>query len=373
MDFGIMFFSSADRETGGAKYRMVLEATRFADARGFGSVWIPERHFHAFGGLFPNPSVVCAALAALTDRLRIHSGSVVSPLHHPVRIAEEWAVVDNLSGGRVSLSFASGWNVNDFIFFPERYRQRRKLMYEQIETVRELWRGGTLVQTNSFGKEIEIAVYPKPVQAELPVWITSSGSPETIADAGAMGANLLTHLEDQDIDTLGEKIKGYREALGRHGHDPGHGKVGLMLHTYLGGDAEKVKAKVREPMRRYLKTAVTLEQKAAEGGGTVSGGFHLEPHEIKENVMEELLDAAFERYFHTAALMGTPSQCIERVWRLREIGVDEIACLIDFLDDPNDVLEGLTYLDELRIACTPEHGARVAESAKCAFMDELET
>ena len=66
-----------------------------------GDVWTPERHLHAFGGLFPSSSVISAALAASTQRIRIRAGSVVLPLHSPIRVAEEWSVVDNLSTGRV--------------------------------------------------------------------------------------------------------------------------------------------------------------------------------------------------------------------------------------------------------------------------------
>ena len=68
---------------------------------GFKAVWTPERHFHAFGGLYPNPAVTSAAVAAITTRVRVRAGSVVLPLHNPIRVAEEWAVVDNLSQGRV--------------------------------------------------------------------------------------------------------------------------------------------------------------------------------------------------------------------------------------------------------------------------------
>ena len=102
----LMFFSADEAETKEDRYRFVREASRIADARGFEAVWIPERHFHRFGGLFPNPAVVAAAIASETRHIRIRAGSVVLPLHDPIRVYEEWAVVDNLSRGRVDLSFA---------------------------------------------------------------------------------------------------------------------------------------------------------------------------------------------------------------------------------------------------------------------------
>jgi len=77
-----------------------------------------ERHFHRFGGSYTNPSVTSAIIAAVTNRIAIRAGSVVLPLHDPIRVAEEWSIVDNLSGGRVGMAIASGWHVDDFVFAP---------------------------------------------------------------------------------------------------------------------------------------------------------------------------------------------------------------------------------------------------------------
>ena len=88
---------------------------RFADQNDFTAVWLPERHFHAVGGFSPNSSLLAAALARETTRLQLRGGSVVLPLHHPVRVAEEWSLVDNLSNGRAAIFIATGWH-------PERFR-----------------------------------------------------------------------------------------------------------------------------------------------------------------------------------------------------------------------------------------------------------
>jgi natural product biosynthesis luciferase-like monooxygenase protein len=372
MDFGLMFFFSVDEHARSNKYRLLIEAARFADEHGFCCVWTPERHFHKFGGLFPNPAVTAAALAMITRRLQIRAGSLISPLHDTLRIVEEWAVVDNLSGGRAAISFGSGWNVNDFVLFPDRYAARHAVMYEQIETVKRLWAGGQVALTNSLGHEIEVTTYPAPVQAELPIWLTSSGNVETFVTAGRLGANLLTHLIGQDLTLLAEKIARYRAARAEHGFDPDGGKVSLMLHTFLGADRDRVKSRVREPFREYLRSAVSLEEVAARGGGVISGGHKIEPHDIPPGVLEELLDLTFERYFQTAALMGTVEDCRRLVLQLADIGVDEIACLIDFLDDHDAVMESLGHLATLRASVTAEAARRSSDAALSAFMDDLE-
>lgn len=350
MDFGLMFFSSAASAGEAGKYGLLIEAAKFADEHGFCAVWTPERHFHEFGGLFPSPAVVSAALAMVTRNVQIRAGSLISPLHQAIRIAEEWSVVDNLSNGRVAISFGSGWNVDDFLLFPERYTSRHAVMYQQMETVRRLWRGEEMVFENSFGKPVQVALHPRPVQPELPVWVTSSGNAETFVSAGVQGANVLTHLIGQTIDQLAGKVERYRAALREHHGDAARGKVTLMLHTHLGTDQGEVKARVRTPLREYLRSAVRLEQLAAEGGGAISGGHRIEAHEISPEVLDELLDVTFERYVETASLIGTPASCEPLLWKLEETGIDEIACLVDFLDDPAAVLAGLPYLAELREA-----------------------
>src|SRR5438045_2547549 len=100
LSFSLYFFSDDGSKDSADKYRLVLESAKFADRNGFSAVWTPERHFKDFGGLYPNPSVLSAALAMITERVQIRAGSVALPLHHPVRVAEEGSVVDNLSNGR---------------------------------------------------------------------------------------------------------------------------------------------------------------------------------------------------------------------------------------------------------------------------------
>ncbi|HEY5645172.1 MAG TPA: LLM class flavin-dependent oxidoreductase, partial [Pseudomonadales bacterium] len=114
LDMGLFMWGNDDAP-GAAKYRLLMEGARYFDENGFAAVWTPERHFHAFGGPYPNPAVTGAAVAAITKNVKIRAGSCVVPLHHPVRIAEEWSVVDNLSRGRAAISVATGWHPQDFV------------------------------------------------------------------------------------------------------------------------------------------------------------------------------------------------------------------------------------------------------------------
>ena len=124
-----LFMWGNDDAAGPAKYRLLIEGAKYFDENGFAAVWTPERHFHAFGGPYPNPAVTGAAVAAVTKNVKIRAGSCVVPLHHPIRIAEEWAVVDNLSNGRVEIAAASGWNPNDFVLRPESHANSKQVMF----------------------------------------------------------------------------------------------------------------------------------------------------------------------------------------------------------------------------------------------------
>ena len=367
MDFGLMFFAGSDRPGGGDRYSLVRRAAQFADRSGFRAIWTPERHFHEFGGLFPNPSVVGAALAVITERLQIRAGSLISPLHDPIRIAEEWSVVDNLSNGRVAISFGSGWNADDFVFHPDRYQARQARLYRDIEEVTRLWRGETVVRENGAGAAISVHVHPRPVQSTLPIWVTSSGHVDTFVSAGRIGANLLTHLIGQTLEQLAEKIRRYREARAAGGFDPRAGTVSVMLHTFIGPDLDEVVRIVKAPFCEYLRSAVRLEERAAAGGGAISGGHRIEPHAISGEAMADLLELTFQRYLRTASLLGTVESCKAMVWRLEACDVDEIACLIDFGPSDEHVMASLLEVDVLRRAC----GAGMGAAAEAALLRDF--
>lgn len=355
VDFGLFYFGSMAGQGTEDPYRLLMEGAKFADRNGFSSVWTPERHFHDFGGLFPNPSVLGAALAEATEQIGIRAGSVVSPLHHSARVAEEWAVVDNLSDGRVGLSFASGWQPEDFVLRPEGWEDRKEDLYEDIETVRRLWRGEELQFPGHDGEPVDVRTLPRPVQDDLPVWVTSAGSIETYRSAGRVGAHLLTHLLGQSVEELSEKIDAYREARREAGHDPEAGTVSVMLHTFVGEDEEEVREIVREPMKSYLRSAVSLIEgyasewtaysRRAKDAMEASGD---EFDDLPEEDLDALLEFSFQRYFETHGLFGSVSRCVDMIGRLSQVGVDEVACLVDFGVDRDLVLSHLEPLAEVR-------------------------
>jgi natural product biosynthesis luciferase-like monooxygenase protein len=337
MKFSVFYFADAAPARDKGLYGLLLDGARFADEHGFEAVWTPERHFHPFGGAYANPSVTGAAVAAVTTRVKVRAGSVVAPLHHPLRIAEEWSMVDNLSGGRVGIAFASGWNSVDFAFNPQAYPNRVRVVAETVELVRSLWAGEPAAVVDGRGETRKVELYPRPVQKELPTWITSAGSPETFEAAGRLGAGVLTHLMFQDIDELAQKIQVYRRAALASSAQP---SVVVMLHTLLGTSREEVRALVQAPMKEYLRSSLDLMS-------PVPADDDLDPATVEE-LVNEVLERAFERYFVHRGLFGTVQDGCRRVEELRAAGVDEIACLIDFGLPDSAVMAGLHQLRDLK-------------------------
>jgi len=352
MDFSIYYWGNDDG-TGAKKYELLLEGAKFADANGFCAVWTPERHFHAFGGPYPNPAVTGAAVAAVTKNIGVRAGSCVIPLHHPARIAEEWAVIDNLTNGRAGIAIASGWHPDDFVLRPENTPpNNKKAMFKAADQVRRLWRGEAVEFPTAKGT-LALVSQPRPVSKELPLWVTTAGNPETWKEAGQIGANILTHLLGQSIAEVQQKIGLYHQALRDAGHDPARHTVTLMLHTYIAADRETARAVARAPMKDYLRSAAALIKQYAwafpafKRPQGISNPMEIDIQTLAPEELDAILDFAFERYFEDSGLFGTIEDALARVEDLKRIGVGEVACLIDYGIDTATVLEGLRPLAEV--------------------------
>jgi len=374
----LFFFAAGDAQATDG-YRLLRECAQFADTHGFEAIWLPERHFHAFGGAYPNPSVLASAVAVLTNHVHIRAGSVVLPLHSSARVAEEWSVVDNISGGRVGISFAPGWQPNDFVLNPTGYATAREDLEGRIDEVRALWRGDAVQMVGPDGALVDVRTLPRPIQPELPLWLTSAGTTKTFQKAGEMGLNLLTHLLGQSIDELAANIEVYREAWCASGH-VGEGHVTVMLHTFLDPDRERSLRLAEDPMKRYLGSAAGLLKNMAsafptfaKAGASADEAFQ----SLSDAEMDELMSMAAARYLHESGLFGNLDDASEMALALSSMGVDEIACLVDFGLDTDDVLGSLPLLGELQSALEPSDSATMTnESAHTdlseAFADLVE-
>ncbi|MFN8671254.1 MAG: MupA/Atu3671 family FMN-dependent luciferase-like monooxygenase [Candidatus Sericytochromatia bacterium] len=337
MDFSIFLFSdNVDDEND--KYKLLLEVAKIADENNFSAIWTPERHFHKLGGIYSNPAIISAALSSITKNISLRAGSVVLPINDVIRTAENWSIIDNLSKGRVELSFATGWHINDFVFEPENYQNRKEIMFDRIEEVKKLWEGEKLKRINGANKEIEIEIHPKPYNKNLEIWVTAIGNPETYIKVGEKGYNLMTCLLDQDIEELEKKLELYFQALEKNGHRKNK-KIAVFMHSYFGESKEQVKNKVKEPFKKYLKSTLDLLGKFGNASDLT-----INPENLTKNDKEELLEFAFERYFENRTFFGDKEILEDKIAKLAKIGVTEIACLIDFGLDYEDIIASINKI-----------------------------
>ncbi|WP_050515226.1 non-ribosomal peptide synthetase [Streptomyces rimosus] len=346
-DFSIYFFGDypqddAGTATGQGKYDHILETARFADEHGFHALWMPERHFHSFGGLFPNPVVLVAALARETRRIRLNAGSVVLPLHDPVRVAEEWSMADNLSGGRVGIGCASGWHANDFVFFPERFGRHKEMMYDQVAQVRRLWRGEAVRRAGGDG-EAEVRLFPRPVQDTPPLYTAVVGNPASYAAAARHDVGVVTNLMTQSVEQLAENIALYRRTRAEHGLDPDAGRVAVLLHTYLAADHRTARTEAYQPLARYMRASLSLFGNVAN-----SLGHNVDLAALTEDDLDVLFHRAYDRYCDQRALIGTADTVAPVVDAVGAAGADEIVSLVDFGVAPDALRTGLAHIDTLR-------------------------
>lgn len=355
-DFSVYFFGDYPQATATPRhgqYELLMDVARFADRHGFHALWMPERHFHSFGGLFPNPAVLAAALSRETERIRLNAGSVVLPLHDPIRVAEEWSMVDNLSGGRVGIGVASGWSANDFVFFPDRFGRHKELMYEQLEEVRKFWRGDALRRISGDG-EAEVRLFPRPVQDAPPMYTAVVGNPASYELAARHDLGIVTNLMTQSVEQLRENIARYRGTRARHGLDPDAGRVAVLLHTYLADDHDTARTEAFEPLSRYMRASLSVFS-----GVTNSLGHNIDLAELSEDDLDAVFRRAYGRYCDQRALIGTVDSVRPVVDAVTSAGADEIVALVDFGVAQDALREGLPRLDALR----RRHDSRRAETA----------
>lgn len=340
MKLSVSFFGSGqDGSSARARYDTVLALGGLADRFGFHAVWVPERHFQDFGDIFPNPAVLGAALAATTSRVRIHAGSVVLPLHNPIRLLEDWSMLDAMSGGRIGVSAATGWHPLDFIIAPADFAGRREKAAAMLADLRSAWRDGVVHAADPDGAQRQVRVRPERVQPELPVWLTTSGRPQTWTAAGEAGVSVLASTIGQTAASLADNANRYRHCFDyTRGTQPW---ITLVVHTYVGDDddtdRQDVRRRVEEPMKRYLASFLRQQASAADGAAS----------ELDAAAQADLLDFAFERYWSSMSMFGTTRHCAETLAELTALGCDEVACLVDFGPPRAELERTMTRLAEL--------------------------
>ena len=269
MKFGI--FSVVDHypnelpRTTGQFYAELLEQAEVADALGFDSFWVAEHHFHEYGAI-PRPPVWMAAAAQRTKRIRLGAAVVVLPFDHPLRSAEDYAMVDVLSGGRLNLGVGSGYLAHEYQGFGVSVADKRERFDEGLEIVLKAWTGERFSHRGKYFAVEDVQLNVVPVQRPRPpVWIAVLRN-EAAAQVGRRGfpIMMIPYATTERFDELAATVRAFREAFVGAGGPAGDATVPFGLHTYCAESFEEARAHAKEAMDRYVRTRLYAKQRSFE-------------------------------------------------------------------------------------------------------------
>ena len=226
-----------------AIYGATIEQAVFAEQLGYDSVWFTEHHFLPDGYL-PAFQPLAGAIAARTTRVRLSTDIAILPLYHPVRLAEELAVLDNLSGGRIEFGIGMGYVPDEFRAFGVPYANRVSMTEEGIEILRRAWSDGPFSFHGRRYDLDDLNVFPKPVQpGGPPLWIAAVRRAGALR-AARLGTNLLPQTSRSEV------LDPWLEAVRAAGRDPAEHRVGIIRSFLVTDDPERDWA-IWKPAERY--------------------------------------------------------------------------------------------------------------------------
>src|SRR5881296_1028209 len=236
MKFGLNFFPSfrpSDLSTA-AYFDQVLRMCERADQLCYRSVKAVEHYFHDYGGQTPNPVVLLSAIAARTRRLRLITGAVIPAFNHPVKLAGELAMLDNVSGGRLDVGFGRAFIPKEFEVFGISMDESRARFEEGIDIITRLWTEERVSYAGKFHQFRDVHLKPRPVQKpHPPIWVASVASVESFVWAGQRGYHVMIVPYAGSIQKVRDMVRAYRQAWREAGHPPGTEQVQSSLHCYV--------------------------------------------------------------------------------------------------------------------------------------------
>ena len=228
------------------EYRECLDLVRRVEDEGLDSAWVSEHHFSADGYL-PSLTVMLAAFAAVTERIELGTGVVLAPFHDPVRLAEDFAVVDQLSGGRVICGLGIGWREEEFRAFRIGVKSRTGRLQEIVEILRLAWATDRFSYEGRYYHYDDISVTPKP--AKMPPILIGGFVDDAIRRAGRIGDGYLSsRAQPERVAQAFEMAAEERAAVGL----PGLPQVGLLQNAFVTDDPERDWPMVRDGIGHQL-------------------------------------------------------------------------------------------------------------------------
>lgn len=293
----------------------ILAEAIYAEQVGLHSAWIGEHHFSTLGVL-SCPDLVLAYVAARTTRIRLAPAVTVLPLHHPIRVAEQWATLDLLSGGRVDFAAGRGYDRREYQPFNVNFDNNQSLFEEGLEIVRNLWAAlGPISHRGAHYQFDQITITPRPIQRPLPAYVASF-SPPSIELAGRLGCGLIVapFAAAMTLGGLEQVARTYHEACSRHGQQPQRLMCSYFLH-FADNAAEEQAARARQI--RYYQECVIAAFPSDPERVPPSYRYFIDMVDRLKRVRPEDLTA-------NSVLIGNSVQITETLKKVDAAGFDEV-------------------------------------------------
>ena len=310
MKFGVLqFFSWPERRVDlGTVYARALERIEIMDRTGYDAVWLAEHHFSGFS-VCPSVHMVGTLAAARTKRLRIGTAVSLAPFYHPLRLAEEVALLDVLSGGRVNWGAGRGFARVEFTAFGVPPEESASRFRETVEIVLRAWTDERLNFAGQHFRFEDLEVLPKPAQLpHPPVWMAAS-SEGAIEWAAGRGFSILMDPHSSAVE-IGRKRRFYAEKLAAAGFSETGRDIPIARLVALADNASEAAAVARSGAESILNSYLGAQHRPVMEGSFTPAG--VDP---------------VQRYLDEVILHGTPDKVGDEILRLRdEIGLDYLLC-----------------------------------------------
>lgn len=237
-------------------YAELLEQAQLADELGYQSFWVAEHHFHEYGVL-PRPAILLASVAAKTKKIRLGSAVTVLPFDNPIRVAEDYAILDLISGGRLEFGVGSGYLEHEFEGFSLDPKERRALFDESLEIICQAWRGGKFSHAGAHFKFDSVALNVLPLQVPSPPIFIAVLRNEVAPYVGRQnkGMMMIPYARTESLSELESACSAYKKEFALASNsDTQVCRIPFGLHTFCSRNTEQARQFVRPFMDRYVRT-----------------------------------------------------------------------------------------------------------------------
>src|SRR5216684_4694089 len=293
----------------------ILDEAVYAEEVGLNSAWIGEHHFSSLGVL-SCPDLVLAHVAARTKRIRLAPAVTVLPLHHPIRVAEQWATLDLISGGRVDFAAGRGYDRQEYRPFKVSFEDNQGIFEEGMEIVRRLWSSDAPISHAGKHYQFEdVAITPSPVQRPLPAYVASFSRP-SMELAGRLGCGLIVapFAAAMSYGGLRQVADLYNATCVRHGRGPGRLMCSYFIH-FADTTAQEEAARARQI--RYYKECVIAAFPGDPKTAPPSYRYFI-------GMVERLRNVRPEDLTENSVLLGSPARITDTLKKVEAAGFHEV-------------------------------------------------